>query len=269
MKTNGYLWLFQDKAMEITGEAIEEVEGGFLIRTEQSREYVETLQGQLSLYAKEVEKIFGEHIALEFSISECANEDWIAKYRNSITPVECGPYYIHPSWHPRKDGKINVIIDPALAFGSGHHASTFGCLKALGTLRLEGRKVLDVGCGSGILSICAKKSGAEVWACDTDSLAIDSTKENVQKNYVILDRLFLGSLNMISQAKDSFDILVANLLADIIVALPLQDFLKREGYLILSGILEKYIPKVLAKFKDFKVISQELDAEWVTLVLQK
>ena len=108
-----------------------------------------------------------------------------------------------------------------------------------------------------------------MWACDTDSLAIDSTKENVQKNYVILDRLFLGSLNMISQAKDSFDILVANLLADIIVALPLQDFLKREGYLILSGILEKYIPKVLAKFKDFKVISQELDAEWVTLVLQK
>lgn len=264
-----YLWLLQDKALEITGEAIEEIENGFLIRTEKSKEYIEFLKAQFVSYAKEIEQIFGETVGLELSVSICENENWIAKYRDSITPIECGRYYIHPSWYAKKNNKINVIIDPALAFGSGHHASTFGCLKALDALELQNKKVLDVGCGSGILSICAKKSGAIVWACDTDEVAVDSTKENMRKNGVVLDQVFLGSLHVIPQNKESFDIVLANLLADIIVALPLRDFVKKEGYLILSGILEKYLQKVLDKFKDFKVISQEINTEWVTLVLQK
>ncbi|WP_299549362.1 50S ribosomal protein L11 methyltransferase [uncultured Helicobacter sp.] len=269
IKANNYLWLLQDKALEITKEAIEEIENGFLIRTEKSKEEVESLKAQLNAYAKKIEKIFGEAVRLEIDMSVCANEDWIAKYRASITPIECGKYYIYPSWYAKKADKINVVIDPALAFGSGHHASTFGCLKALDALDLHHKKVLDVGCGSGILGICAKKSGAIVWACDTDEIAVDSTKENMQNNAIVLDQVFLGSLDMITQNRESFDIVVANLLADIIVALPLQDFVKIKGYLILSGILEKYLPKVLAKFKDFKIISQEVNAEWATLVLQK
>ncbi|MBX7490546.1 50S ribosomal protein L11 methyltransferase [Helicobacter turcicus] len=269
IKANNYIWLLQDKALEITGEAIEEIENGFLIRTEKSEKYVESLKAQLNAYAKEIEAIVEEEIKLELNVSVCANEDWIAKYRNSITPIECGDYYIHPSWHTEKVDKINIIIDPALAFGSGHHASTLGCLKALSALELKGKKVLDVGCGSGILSICAKKSGANVWACDTDEVAVDSTKENMRKNGVVLDKVFLGSLNRIPQERESFDIVVANILADIIVVLPLHDFVKVQGYLILSGILDKYVSKVLAKFKDFKVISQKINTEWATLVLQK
>ncbi|TLD83488.1 50S ribosomal protein L11 methyltransferase [Helicobacter sp. MIT 11-5569] len=269
VEAKNYIWLLQDKALEITGEAIEEIEKGFLIRTEESEEYIESLKAQLKSYAKEVETIFGEEVRLELSVSVCANEDWIAKYRSSIAPIECGKYYIHPSWHVEKADKIDIVIDPALAFGSGHHESTFGCLKTLNTLELKDKKVLDVGCGSGILSICAKKSGAVVWACDTDEVAVNSTKENMQKNNVILDKIFLGSLNTIPQEKESFDIVIANLLADIILALPLQDFVKVSGYLILSGILEKYLSKVLAKFKNFKVISQETNTEWVTLALQK
>ena len=215
-----------------------------------------------------------ESINMEFSEQTLKNQDWIANYRDSITPIVCGKYYIHPSWFEDKNHKINVIIDPALAFGSGHHASTFGCLKALGIVETEiqslnGKKVLDVGCGSGILSICAKKSGACVWACDTDEVAVDSTKENAQKNSVALENIFLGSLNVIPEAKETFDIVMANILADIIVALPLQSFVKKGGYLILSGILDKYIPKVLDKFKNFKIVSQEIKQEWATLVLQK
>ncbi|MCI5968547.1 50S ribosomal protein L11 methyltransferase [Helicobacter sp.] len=269
VKADNYLWLLQDKALEITGEAIEEIENGFLIRTEKSKGYIESLKSQLDTYAKEIGIIFGEAVELQLSVSVFSNDDWIAKYRDSITPIVCGNYYIHPSWCAKRDDKISVIIDPALAFGSGHHASTFGCLEALSQLELKDKKVLDVGCGSGILSICAKKSGGIVWACDTDEVAVDSTKENMQKNSVVLDKVFLGSLDAILQERETFDIVVANLLADVIAVLPLQDFVKTRGYLILSGILDKYVTKILAKFKDFKVISQEIKTEWATLVLQK
>ena len=201
VRANDYLWLLQDKALEITGEAIEEVDYGFIIRTEKSQNYVDSIKEKLSAYAKQIEEIFGTVIELELKVETYANEDWIAKYRNSLTPIECGKYYIRPSWYARKSDKVDVIIDPALAFGSGHHASTFGCLKALCALDIKDKKVLDVGCGSGILSICAKKSGGIVWACDTDEVAIKSTKENMQKNDVILDKIFLGSLNTIPQEK--------------------------------------------------------------------
>ena len=271
VKADNFLWLLQDKALEITGEAIEEVKDGFIIRTEKD---IEPIKSQLIAYAQELETIMSESINMEFSEQTLKNQDWIANYRDSITPIVCGKYYIHPSWFEDKNHKINVIIDPALAFGSGHHASTFGCLKALEIVEAEfqslnNKKVLDVGCGSGILSICAKKSGANVWACDTDEVAVDSTKDNAVKNNVELEKIFLGSLNAIPEAKESFDIVMANILADIIVALPLQDFVKKGGYLILSGILDKYIPKVLDKFKNFKIVSQEINAEWATLVLQK
>ena len=271
VKADNLLWLLQDKALEITGEAIEEVKDGFIIRTEKD---IEPIKSQLIAYAQELETIMSESINVEFSEQTLKNQDWIANYRDSITPIECGKYYIHPSWFEDKNPKINIIIDPALAFGSGHHASTFGCLKALEIVEAEfqslnNKKVLDVGCGSGILSICAKKSGANVWACDTDEVAVDSTKDNAVKNNVELEKIFLGSLNAIPEAKESFDIVMANILADIIVALPLQSFVKKGGYLILSGILDKYIPKVLDKFKNFKIVSQEIKQEWATLVLQK
>lgn len=266
IKADKFLWLLQNKALEITNEAIEESDNSFIIRTYQD---INAIQEQLQEYANNLENIMGEKIHLEFEKQVLQNQDWIAKYRDSIQPIECGKYYIHPSWFEAKKDKINLIVDPALAFGSGHHGSTFGCLEALSKIDLEGKILLDVGCGSGILSLAAKKSGANVWCCDTDEVAIIATKDNMQKNGVVLDKVFLGTIDKITSEKGSFDVVVANILADIIVALPLDSYLKKEGILILSGILEKYTNKVLDKFKNLELLTQNNYEEWVTLTFKK
>lgn len=241
----------------------------FIVRTPRDpHEVLEMLRSFCDVLALRVK----EEVSFGFGYRVCQNKDWIEAYRQSILPVSAGGFYIHPSWHKsaKEEGLDlqDIVIDPALAFGSGHHATTSMCLEFLGSMDLRDKKVLDVGCGSGILSIASSMLGASVEMCDTDSLAIEESHKNFSLNAQSFVRSWVGS---ISSSNGEYDVIVANILASIIMMLK-RDFtlrLKEGGALILSGILDEYKEAVFERFCDFGV-EQILEKDgWVALKLIK
>jgi len=243
---------------------IEEDKNSLILRSEKN---FDDLIKSLKIYIHSLEEIFSAKIDLDIKIEEKENKDWIANYQNSIQPVEIDEFYIHPNWHEAKEGKINILINPALAFGSGHHETTSTCVLALKDIVQKDNTLLDIGCGSGILGIVANKLGAIVDACDTDPLAVDSAKENYELNNAEYENIWVGSAN---NSKKQYDVVVANIIADVLVFI-YKDITKvAQDKLILSGIIDKYKDKVIKKYsKDYKVIKEIPKNEWVTLVLQR
>ena len=244
---------------------IEEKNDSLILR---SSEPLDEVVEDAKRYIKALNELFDEDIKLDVKVEKKENIDWIEKYKKSIAPVEVDEFYIHPSWYEGKKEKIDIIIDPALAFGSGHHPSTLNCLKTIGKVVKNGDKVLDVGTGSGILAIAAAKKGALVDICDTDELAIKEAKKNFSLNKTKYNRAWVGSANKI---KDKYDIVIANIVADILVfiANDLKNRTKVGGYLLLSGIVDSYLQKVLEKYKEFEIVEKVEQDEWVTILLKK
>ena len=242
---------------------IEESEEGLILRSDKP---LDNIIKELKEYVKSLEALFGVKIDLDIKKEKKANIDWIESYRKSITPVEVESFYIHPGWYEPKEGKINIQIDPALAFGSGHHETTRGCLVAIDKLVQNGQTLLDVGCGSGILAIAAAKKGAIVDICDTDALAIEQAQKNFALNGVKYHNSWIGSAG---NAKRKYDIVIANIVADILILIAPELKRATKKWLILSGIIQKYRPDVEAKFSDFVLEEAIEDGEWVTLILRK
>jgi ribosomal protein L11 methyltransferase len=249
--------------MERFFNGIEEKDNTLILRSE---EPLDEVIEELKKYVKSLEQIFNTKIDLEINVEKKSNKDWIKLYQNSIKPVEIDEFYIHPSWYPPKEDKINITIDPALAFGSGHHETTRSCVKALKKYVKKGNTLFDVGCGSGILGIVASKMGAVVDACDTDPLAVESARENFKLNNAKYENIFQGSAH---NSDKKYDIVVANIIADVLVFIA-NDLKRRvNNILILSGIIDKYKERVLEKYKEFELIDEIKENEWVTLVLRK
>jgi len=255
--------IIENFLIEKFNNGIEEKDDTLILRSEND---FSTLITQLKEYASALEEIFNEKIDIKIDVKEKSNKDWIENYKNSIKPVEIDEFYIHPSWYPPMENKINILIDPALAFGSGHHETTRSCVKALKKYVNENKKVLDVGCGSGILGIVSAKLGAEVDACDTDPLAVSSTKENYELNKVKYRNIWEGSAVLSSE---KYDVVVANIIADVLIFISNDLKSKVNDVLILSGIIDKYKDKVLKKYQEFELIDEIKENEWVTLVLRK
>ena len=260
-----YFNLFNDFVFELGVSAVEQKDGCIIVRDEND---LKEVQWGVERFAEELSKNKHEDIKVTQNLSKKKNIDWIEKYKNSITPVQVDKFYIHPTWEKDKENFINILIDPALSFGTGHHESTSSCLELLGNLVKNSDFILDVGCGSGILAIAASKMGAIVDLCDSDPLSIESAKKNFKLNKAKYHHIWEGSVN---KSKNQYDIVVANIVADVLIMISkdLKKSVKTNGSLILSGILDKYFDIVLSKYNDFTLIKTIKNKEWVTLYLKK
>lgn len=257
--------LFSDFLSDTLPVGFEETDSGFIIRSEDE---LETIVWGLEQFNEALQKALLTTIELECKESKHKNSDWVKSYQQSIKPLQIGQFYVHPTWDEANPELINIVIDPALAFGTGHHPTTASALLAISQYVKNKSEVLDVGCGSGILAIAAAKLGAVVDACDTDSVSVENSVENAQLNELTLNKIWEGSSNNL---KKKYDVVVANIVADVLtfIAQDLKEALKENGILILSGILDKYEDKVLKFYQDCQIIEKIAQDEWVTLILKR
>ena len=257
-KEEEFVDFIADFVANIGGDGLEFGEDHIIVRSENDLTYIQDAVNSLV-------GTLGGAIEIDYVMHKKENQDWVETYQNSVQPIEVGDFYIYPSWYEAKEGKINIKIDPTLAFGSGHHATTFLCLDAIGKNVKAGQRVLDVGCGSGILGLAARKLGAKVDLCDTDPISVDSCEQNFQLNSQEYEELWEGSAN---GAKGEYDVVIANIIVDVLkfIVHDLTKTTRKDGILILSGILDKKEAQITEAYSHLELVERKQQDEWVTLV---
>ena len=265
VKVSSHHSLFSDFLADTVPVGFEETDDGFIIRNEES---LDTIAWGLEQFAEALQKALSETIEVECEQSKLKNSDWVEVYQQSISPLAIDKFYIHPTWDEPSKDLINITIDPALAFGTGHHPTTASSLKAISRYVKKGDTLIDVGCGSGILGIGAMKLGAVVDACDTDPVSVENSIKNAELNSLKFSNIWEGSCAL---SNSRYDVVVANIVADVLtfIAKDLKNAMNKDAVLILSGILDKYETKVLNFYKECKIVERIAQDEWVTLVLKQ
>jgi len=206
---------------------------------------------------------------------EVDDEDWSTSWKKYYKPFELAEgLVVKPTWekYDNKDGEIVIELDPGMAFGTGTHETTKMCAVFLSKYMKNGYNVIDVGCGSGILTIISCKLGAaKVTAVDIDEVAVKVTKENCEVNKVgDTVTAFKGVLTDIKDEKA--DVVVANIIADVIIDLSssIPQYLKEDGIFITSGIIKERKDEVLSKYlsRGFKCEDTIEMGEWVAMALR-
>ena len=217
-----------------------------------------------------------------FDWSIIKEEDWLTSWKKYWAPELVGNHLlILPCWmnlnEKFKDKKI-IKIDPGAAFGTGSHPSTYLCLEKMENIFFSDKKILDIGSGSGILSVAARLLGAkEVYAVDNDYLAINSTKSNFQLNFGDLNNLntYLGSFNevILKDQLIQFDFVLCNILAEVIKEMipNIYKCLRNNGEVIFSGILNSQkdeIIKIIIQ-NNLKLLDVSTRKDWACISAQK
>jgi ribosomal protein L11 methyltransferase len=216
---------------------------------------------------------------------ETEDKDWINNWKQYFKPFTVDDILIKPTWEEipeeHKD-KLLIEIDPGTAFGTGQHETTQLCIRQLQKYITPETTLLDVGTGSGILGITALKLGAkEVFGTDLDENAIIAVKENMEANDIPMDKFLVLQGNIIDdravQEKagfEQYDVVVANILADIIILLQkeISVHMKKDAIFITSGIInmkEEAVKKAFEENEAFELVETTYQGEWVSITVRK
>ncbi|MBM7066556.1 50S ribosomal protein L11 methyltransferase [Actibacterium sp. 188UL27-1] len=224
------------------------------------------------------------HGARPFAVSELPETDWVAKVRRELAPVPAGRFHVYGS-HDADSvpaDKIGLLIDAAMAFGTGHHGTTLGCLEAFDSVLSDGvatSRVADIGCGTAVLAMAAAKvlpRDATIIASDIDTVAVEVAQANLVANGVAervtcLEAAGFGHPDLL--AAGPYDLIFANILKGPLIDLApdLCGALAPGGHAILSGILNPQADEVILAYANHgaKVSKTREIGEWTTLVLQQ
>ncbi|MEM8774263.1 MAG: 50S ribosomal protein L11 methyltransferase [Pseudomonadota bacterium] len=223
------------------------------------------------------------HNANDFTISELPDVDWVAKVKRDLKPVRAGRFFVYGS----HDADIvpsecePLLIEASMAFGTGHHGTTQGCLQALeviATSDFEPRSILDLGCGTAVLAMAAARvwPNAGVLASDIDCVAVEVAEANVAANGLVgRVRCFEaeGLNHTITQSCAPFDLITANILKSPLISLcpAIFDILAPHARLILSGILNEQAGEVCAVYVQAgnSLMTQHVIGDWTTIMFRK
>ncbi|MDE6472100.1 MAG: 50S ribosomal protein L11 methyltransferase [Clostridia bacterium] len=269
LSANGVIWDYMDEHL-INDDGKAQVKGYFPVDGFESVKAL--IDEKLDFLRTNCPFDFG---SLDVSKTVVDDNDWVESWKENYKPIHAGRITIVPEWidYIPQDGEHIVKIDPGMAFGTGEHESTKMCLQLLQALGIEGKSVIDVGTGSGILALASAKLGAKfVEAYDIDDNAVKSAKANAMLND-LSDKLKVDNANLLDKTTGKFDIVLANITADVLITLSatLGDYLKNDGVVIISGIILKREDDVKNAFINagYKIIERVNMGEWVAFKLGK
>ncbi|WDP90035.1 MAG: 50S ribosomal protein L11 methyltransferase [Desulfobacter sp.] len=242
---------------------------GYLPDMDASDIIIEKIEGKLAALGD-----MGIGVAVGIEVVD--EKDWADAWKDyfHVTRIT-DRIVVKPEWKPHtpKAGEVVIHIDPGMAFGTGTHPTTAMCLERIETHLKPGQTVLDVGCGSGILMIAAAKLGAlRLFGIDLDPMAVDITRENLEKNKIDPALYTLEATTLDRTPETAYDLVVANIIAQVIVDIA-KDIKKRmapEGLAILSGIIKERRADVLAALaaSNLELAAETVTDEWVAMVVR-
>ncbi len=222
------------------------------------------------------------HHAQPFAISELPDQDWVSKVQRDLPPVEAGRFFVYGAHDADKvpDGKEALLIEAAMAFGTGHHGTTLGCLRAFDSLLndgFSGGRIADVGCGTAVLAMAAAKVlPARIVASDIDPVAVEVAAANVAANGLTGRVECVVGAGFDAPALSEYapyDLVFANILKGPLVGLApdMGRFTAPGGYVILSGILNEQADEVVGVYQrnGFNLVKKDEIVDWTTLLMSK